>query len=101
MSFVDLLRRRWVVEIQTTGFPKAIASRHYTEQGADNRREALVGRTRRDGRHVRGLASMELALVTVRQLPPRLRSTPRRTRPIPGVFDPSASARHRASGRPA
>jgi len=81
----DLLRRRWVVMAQfpQEGHPEALPGRHYSERRARRRADSL--RWQGKFRYARVFPAM----------------LPRRTRPIPGVLDPSAPARHRASGRPA
>lgn len=79
----DLLRiRRWAVDVKTIGFPPYVASRHLTEAAARRRRD-----------HINSLAVAKLgfSLATVRHL----------ARPVRGLADPHADARHRAPGRPA
>lgn len=76
MKLPDWFIGRWAVTVRHFGFPPEPISRHWTESRAKARRQALVGRTRTDGKHVRGLTSLELALVEVEHIAPL--PTPRR-----------------------
>ena len=77
----DLLRiRRWAVDARPFGGPTEATSWHFTQAGAWRRK-----------RHIERLTASQMVLHTVRHHP----------RPIPGLFDATAAARHHAPRRPA